>query len=366
MHALKSIILLAAALGAATAKKHKGKRQCAPSQAPTTEPSEPTPTSTDAPSEPTETAPPAGGGNHLGEYSQTHDWRGDKWFSEWNHWGYPDPTHGRVEYVNVDTARSMNLSYTNGDTFFMRTDASSVLDGGSAGRKAVRIETNEAFSYYTMVVDVKHMPVGMGTWPALWSCGDNWPAGGELDIIEAVNNGDRNLMSLHTGEGCTQPESRDMKGSAAYHDCNAYGERGNQGCGVVSDSPSSIGPNFNQAGGGWYAVQRTESFIKVWQWNRDDSSVPDDVKKSLGSVSPSEWGKPTAHFVSDSCNLAEKFGPNKFIINLTYCGDWAGNAFDMGDGNRGMDACNRYVEANPQAFQDAYWEIARMNVYQKQ
>ena len=104
--------------------------------------------------------------------------------SEWNHWGYPDPTHGRVEYVNVETARSMNLSYTDGDTFFMRTDASSVLDGGSAGRKAVRIETNEAFSYYTMVADVRHMPEGMGAWPALWSCGDNWPAGGELDIIE--------------------------------------------------------------------------------------------------------------------------------------------------------------------------------------
>jgi len=37
----------------------------------------------------------------------------------------------------------------------------------------------------------------------------------------------------------------------------------------------------------------------------------------------------------------------------------------MGDGNRGMDACNRYVEANPQAFQNAYWEMGRMSVYQK-
>ena len=121
-------------------------------------------------------------------------------------------------------------------------------------------------------------------------------------------------MSLHTSADCTQPETRDMKGTASYTNCDANGPMGNQGCGVVSDSPTSIGPNFNQGGGGWYAVQRTESFIKVWQWSRDDPNVPNDVKNSLGSVSPSQWGTPTAHFVSDSCNLAQKFGPNKFII----------------------------------------------------
>jgi len=105
-----------------------------------------------------------------------------------------------------------------------------------------------------------------------------------------------------------------MKGWPTYHDCNSFGPMGNQGCGVVGDSPESIGPGFNRAGGGWYAVERTETFIKVWFWGRNDPGVPVDVKDSLGSVSPSTWGTPTAHFVNKSCDLTKIFGPNNFVI----------------------------------------------------
>lgn len=37
------------------------------------------------------------------------------------------------------------------------------------------------------------------------------PAGGEIDIIERVNNDVDNLSSLHTSAGCDMPANRDMR-----------------------------------------------------------------------------------------------------------------------------------------------------------
>lgn len=54
------------------------------------------------------------------------------------------------------------------------------------------------------------------------------------------------------------PSSRVQKGTSASNDCQWY-----EGCGVRSPSPRSFGGTFNAAGGGWYALERTDSFIKV-------------------------------------------------------------------------------------------------------
>ncbi|EJD40541.1 glycoside hydrolase family 16 protein [Auricularia subglabra TFB-10046 SS5] len=348
MLTLKSFVIIVAAIGATAAKKHK--RACT-TTTPTPEPT--SPPSQDPP------PPPSGGGQAAGEYGSSEEWVGDNWFKGWDFWAYPDPTHGRVNYVDHDTALSQNLTSTTSDSFVMRADSWSVLDPNGPGRNSVRIQSKRSFTTHAAVIDVRHMPQGSGTWPAYWMCGDNWPFGGEFDIIEGVNDGEMNLSSLHTGPDCTQPgQGRDMKGSATELNCDAAAN-GNQGCGVVSDSPKSFGPNFNQAGGGWFATERTENTLKVWFWGRGDSSVPDEVRSSSGFVSPSTWGKPYAVFVSDSCNISQKFGPNAFIINLTLCGDWAGNTF-----NGGIGACNDFVNNNPSAFSDAFWDIARMSVYE--
>ena len=147
---------------------------------------------------------------------------------------------------------------------------------------------------------------------------DDWPHNGELDIVEGVNDSDENLTSLHTTPNCTQPKTgRKMTGAVGYYDCNVKGARGNKGCGVSSNSNKSFGPNFNKNGGGWYATERTESSIKVWFFARDDSNAPDDVREHTGSVNPDNWGQPTALFVTDSCDLSQKFGPNKFVSQST-------------------------------------------------
>ena len=42
------------------------------------------------------------------------------------------------------------------------------------------------------------MPTGCGTWPAFWANGPNWPAGGEIDILEGVNGFTQNQVSLRS------------------------------------------------------------------------------------------------------------------------------------------------------------------------
>ncbi|KZV90793.1 hypothetical protein EXIGLDRAFT_837555 [Exidia glandulosa HHB12029] len=204
------------------------------------------------------------------------------------------------------------------------------------------------------------MPQGKATWPAYWTCGDNWPLQGEFDIIEGVDDSASNLVSLHTGPNCQMPKSGlDMSGSATAWDCDASSKH-SQGCSVRNTASQPFGPDFNSQGGGWYATERTDSSFKVWYWARNDPNVPKDVRDNTGSASPSEWGQPTAAFMSsDSCDLSKQFGPHIFIINLTLCGDWAGGKFDGG-----KDACNSFVSDHPEAFKDAYWDINRLSVYE--
>lgn len=191
-----------------------------------------------------------------------------------------------------------------------------------------------------------------------------------------MNDNDSNLSSLHTNPNCTQPPERVMSGTVSNVDCDAT-QPGNIGCGVSTDAPASFGPSFNNAGGGWYAVERTDSYIKVWFWGRDDGSVPAEVRDAgTAAVNPDSWDRPTALFTSDQCSLHDKFGPNQIVINLTFCvrapvrgaasllltsraqGDWAGNVY-----SGGREACIDFVNNQPAGFSEAYWDFARLSVY---
>jgi hypothetical protein len=117
-----------------------------------------------------------------------------------------DPTHGRVNYVDQDTALKTNLTYglylsflqggswlidyclASSNKFVMRVDAHNVVQGGSRGRDSVRIMSREAWDEFVVVLDLTHMPEGCGTWPAFWSLSAQgpWPKGGEIDIIEGI------------------------------------------------------------------------------------------------------------------------------------------------------------------------------------
>lgn len=123
-------------------------------------------------------------------------------------------------------------------------------------------------------------------WPAFWTTTENdWPAGGEIDIIEganalpAVNSAAYNATigltsplidtlpntratsSLHTSPGCLlESVPSYMTGQQGSTTCDAT-QNSNMGCGVeygnnTFGAGGSFGAGVNAQGGGWYAMWR--------------------------------------------------------------------------------------------------------------
>ena len=90
-------------------------------------------------------------------------------------------------------------------------------------------------------------------------------------------------MTLHTNPGCTMPAAgRDMTGAATTLDCEGY-----TGCGVTATQANSYGPSFNAIGGGYYAMERTATDIRVWFFPR--GSAPSDLANGASSINTSNW-----------------------------------------------------------------------------
>ncbi|KAG8934493.1 hypothetical protein FRC02_009840 [Tulasnella sp. 418] len=293
-------------------------------------------------------------------YSVSDTFIGPSFLSGFRHENIPDPTHGRVTYVDQATAVAQNLTYANGNTFIIRADYKTTLNAGGPGRNSVRVISNKQWTTHVIVANVRHMPVGCSTWPAFWTTGANWPNNGEVDIIEGVNDQSPNHSTLHTTDGCTM-NAANMVQTGALQTTNCFWQvNGNAGCGVANNKPNSYGPGFNNIGGGWYAMERTSTKINVWFWGRNEANVPADVKNGASTVNTSNWGTPYANFVNNNCPINSKFGPNNIIINLTLCGDWAGNVYP----STCPSTCVDFVNKNPAAFRDAYWDFASLRVYQ--
>lgn len=271
-----------------------------------------------------------------------------------------DPTHGRVNYVNKATAQKHNLTSFPGGRIVLRADAKSKVFNEGPGRMSVRVRSKKQYGEHILIADVNHMPEGRGTWPALWETRENgWPSGGEIDIIEGVNDAGPNAATLHTTPGCKMGK-RSMTGKATQADCN-YKVNGNAGCGVKINKANSYGPAFNKKKGGIYAMQRTKKAIKVWFWPR--GTGPKNVRDGATLIAPKDWGKPVAHFPLGKDCPASKFSKMNIIINLTFCGDWAGSVFKGKDGKTGLAACNGYVNDAPGEFKKAYWDIKALRIY---
>jgi len=197
------------------------------------------------------------------------------------------------------------------------------------------------------------MPTGCGTWPAWWLVGPNWPSGGEIDIIEGVNKGTVDQSTLHTNAGCNMnnESSTLYTGHMVSKNC-----LGNSGCGITGSS-NSYGAPFNGARGGAYVTEWTPNFIRMFYFPRN--GIPGDL--SGANPNPNNWGKPFAHFALGGECPSSHFKDNTMVINLTFCGDWAGATF--GSNCPGLGNCGDYVKNNPQAFTEAYWLINYVSVY---
>jgi beta-glucanase (GH16 family) len=113
-------------------------------------------------------------------------------------------------YISRDNAEWLNLTYATSTSAVLRVDTTYSGSEAANGRQSVRITSNNTYAHGLFIFDILHTPYGCGTWPALWLTDpNNWPAHGEIDVVEAANKGTYgNQATLHTSEGCSMGVKR--------------------------------------------------------------------------------------------------------------------------------------------------------------
>uniref|UniRef100_A0A914CL67 GH16 domain-containing protein n=1 Tax=Acrobeloides nanus TaxID=290746 RepID=A0A914CL67_9BILA len=299
------------------------------------------------------------------DYRLKKSYEGNNFFDAFDFWTNGDPTHGFVDYVDRPTAERTGLiSIINGKVK-ISADSDNQIPHGKRGRPSIRIHSKDSYNEGLFLFDIDHMPTGPGTWPAYWLVGDNWPNNGEADILEGVGGDNFNHFALHTKNGCRMPEQDQSlftgkwatgKNGRPATNCYVYesAQWDNQGC-SISSPDGFFGDEFNSGQGGVFAFEWDRGgYMRTWIFKRNQ--IPSDILQS--NPNPSNWGKPIAYFkLGENCTPSH-FNAMKIIINLTFCGDWAGHVYPGG-----MSACIDKVRNNPEAYKNAYWLINYVKVF---
>lgn len=144
--------------------------------------------------------------------------------------------------------------------------------------------------------------------------GPNWPNGGEIDIIEGINDNANNAMTLHTSDGCSITNDGDFSGTMTTSNCyvDAPGQASNAGCDIQDQNTQSYGTDFNAIGGGVIVMEWTWYDINIWSFPR--GTTPSDL--AAGTPDPSNWKEPVAQYRGD-CKIPNHFA-NMQIVGLSF------------------------------------------------
>lgn len=276
--------------------------------------------------------------------------------------GYDNTTNGDVFWV---TNSSLSYVDANGRAI-IKVDNTTTVPYNEK-RNSVKLKSNDWYKPGTvMVMDATHLPYGCSVWPAWWTQGPNWYQGGEIDIIETINLQVENQYALHTIPGCTPTVNTTLGtplGTYGTKTCDQTQNFGS-GCIVMDQNPASAGAAFAAAGGGVYIMAFEETGITIWFYSRP--SVPAALTAGAQTIDTASLGTPTASYSSSTCNIAEFFGSQQMILDITLCGDWAGQTplllETCGQMAAGQTCYTTYV-LNSTNYNEAYFEINYINVF---
>ncbi|EJF59657.1 hypothetical protein DICSQDRAFT_171836 [Dichomitus squalens LYAD-421 SS1] len=262
----------------------------------------------------------------LGAFNLVKSYSGSTFFDGWQYDsvpGYDNTTNGHVFYLDGAHANASHLTYVNdAGRAIIKVDNETVVSYPNK-RNSVRISTEDFFDIGSVFLfDATHVPYGCSVWPSFWTTGNHWPNTGEIDILESYNLEQANQMTLHTTEGCSQAPNVQQVGKTNDTDCGAGGST--IGCTVVETKANSFGEDFANNQGGVWAAWFDETGISVWFWSRKD--VPASVSGATNTIDPTTFGTPSAAWPSgSSCDISKAFGKQQLVIDITLCGDKAGD-----------------------------------------
>jgi beta-glucanase (GH16 family) len=129
------------------------------------------------------------------------------WSDEFYGSGAPDPTKWGYDIGASGWGNNEVQNYTNSTLNSRQEEGVLIIEAlkSYTGWTSARLLTHNKFDFtYGRVVFRAKLPVGSGTWPALWMLGSNiyssgWPACGEMDVMEHVGK-DQNVVhcAVHT------------------------------------------------------------------------------------------------------------------------------------------------------------------------
>ncbi|MBF4516470.1 family 16 glycosylhydrolase [Flavobacterium sp. ANB] len=143
--------------------------------------------------------------------NQDTDYTNLVWSEEFNTDGAPDAAKWGYDLGKGDNGWGNNekQNYTNAATNVIVQGGSLKITAkkeasGGADYSSARLKTDAKFKFTYGKIEIKaKLPIGAGTWPAIWMLGQNyatkpWPACGEIDIMEHVGNNQNVILStLH-------------------------------------------------------------------------------------------------------------------------------------------------------------------------
>ncbi|CAJ1361873.1 unnamed protein product [Effrenium voratum] len=313
-------------------------------------------------------------------YHVVEEFVGPDFFKSWNFYSGSDPTHGTVNFVTEEQAWQSQLLSASEYGVEMRADSTTKL-GSEGGRKAVRIESKNSYNSGLFVLSLDHVPTACGAWPAFWMFGDDaqhsWPRWGEYDILESIHTLNYATTTLHTRESCDQRDVNNgidfvgqgwaagSLGNNKAKNCwvKAPQEYDNQGCGQKLPA-GSFGEGFNQNGGGTFVAEwdrEDRKFMRTWFFPKGKEPIDLIVR----SPEPDLWGTPNSFFtLHERWCTADHFKNMRMVFDTTFCGDYAGSTFAAMCPSI-KTTCEDYVRNHPEAFSETFWNIQRLDVYQK-
>ncbi|KAJ9121357.1 hypothetical protein QFC24_004695 [Naganishia onofrii] len=263
---------------------------------------------------------------------------------------YDNLTNGDTTWVNSTVGTSDELTYTtSGGNAIVKVDNTSTV-AYNYKRNSVRLTSNDAYEIGSVwVMDALHVPYGCSDWST--GVGATWPATGEIDTFEGVNNQAGNQMALHTSDGCTlvKDSAAPFTGTVNYTNCYVEAND-NSGCTVIDGNSTSYGEAFATAGGG------------VWRAN-----IPAAVSSANSSIDTTKLGERTAFWSPNGCDISTFFKPQELVLDITLCGDWAGQASTLTSTGcpalTGTNTCYTTYVLDANNYDTAYFEIQYIKVY---